>query len=215
MWGESIKLLVESLVSATGVIGYVGVFLFMALESSFFPFPSEVVLVPAGVLVARGEMNFAGVLLAGTLGSLAGAFVNYFLALWFSERVIMRLVRKYGKFFLLKEESLLKAEKFFRRHGEVATFTGRLVPVIRQLISLPAGFSRMGLGRFTFFTSLGAALWSFILILLGVLYGNNEELIYANLSWLTLFLVILVVIILGVYWWFYGRRNNKEMFSIF
>lgn len=149
--------------------GLVLVFTFMAVESSFIPFPSEVVMIPAGFLAARGEFGFsppaavAAAVAVGTLGSLAGAYINYFLALKVGKPFLM----KHGKWFFLRPAALERACEVFNAYGAPATFVCRLVPAIRQLISIPAGISKMPLGSFSFFTALGAFVWIFILAAVG------------------------------------------------
>jgi membrane protein DedA with SNARE-associated domain len=151
--------------------GYGAVFLLMAIESSFIPFPSEVVIPPAGFLAARGRMSPAWILLAGIGGSLAGAWVNYVLAV----KVGRPFFHRWGKWFLVSERNLDRAEAFFARHGEIGTFVGRLVPGVRQLISIPAGMARMDLARFSFFTALGAGLWCTVLYGIGYSVGRAGE----------------------------------------
>ena len=156
--------------------GFVFVFVFMAVESSFIPFPSEVVMIPAGFLAARGELLHGSAALAlalaiavGVAGSLAGAYANYYLAL----RLGRPFLEKYGKYFFVKPEPLARACAVFNRYGAVTTFVCRLVPVIRQLISIPAGISKMPLGSFTAFTGLGAGIWTAILAFVG--YGLGKS----------------------------------------
>jgi membrane protein DedA with SNARE-associated domain len=150
-------------------LGYPGIVLLMAIESSVLPLPSELVMPPAGYLVAKGQMHAGLAVAAGTLGSVLGALLNYLLAVVVGEPVL----RRYGKYVLVSERSLDRTEAFFRRHGEISTFIGRLLPVIRHLISIPAGMSRMALGRFLAFTALGAGLWCGILTYLGWLIGRH------------------------------------------
>jgi membrane protein DedA with SNARE-associated domain len=180
-------------------LGYFGIFILMTIESSFIPFPSEIVLIPAGILIKRGEMNFLIVLLASVLGSLLGALLNYYLAYFLGRKSVNALIEKYGKVFFLDEMSLAKTDAFFKNHGEITNFIGRLIPLIRQLISLPAGFARMNIFKFSFYTILGAAMWSFILITLGYWFEDNMELIHQNLYYIILFLLLSSLIIIIIY----------------
>ena len=152
------------------------VFAFMAVESSFIPFPSEVVMIPAGFFAACGELLAASPVVAlalcvaiGVAGSLAGAYVNYFLAL----RLGKPFLERYGKWFFLPPRALDRACDVFNRYGAATTFVCRMVPAIRQLISIPAGISRMPLGSFTLFTALGAGIWTAILAVTGYALGRS------------------------------------------
>ncbi|MBP3764010.1 MAG: DedA family protein [Bacteroidales bacterium] len=144
----------------------------MTVESSFIPFPSEVVIPPA-VYVAcnpesKGGMNVWMVVLFGTAGALLGALINYFLSMWLGRPIVYAFARsKVGRMLQLSEEKMQRAETYFNDHGKVSTLVGRFIPVIRQLISIPAGLSRMHLGSFCFFTTLGALAWNLILALFG------------------------------------------------
>lgn len=176
---------IETMAAYAPVWGFALIVFFMTIESSFIPFPSEVVMIPAGFLAARGELSFESpmldacvAVLAGTLGSLLGAYVNYFLALWAGRPFLM----KYGKYFFLPPDKLLRAEEIFRRHGAAATFVCRLLPAIRQLISLPAGLARMPLGPFTFWTGLGAGIWVAVLTAAGYSFGaTTAQMSYRDL----------------------------------
>lgn len=150
-------------------LNYWTVMLFMAIESSFIPFPSEAVVPPAAWKAAvTGEMNVFLVVLFATLGALIGAFINYYLAVWLGRPIVYKFANsRLGHMCLIDEAKVQNAEKYFDKHGAVSTFIGRLVPAVRQLISIPAGLARMGLGRFVFYTSLGAGLWNAILAALG------------------------------------------------
>ena len=188
-------------------LGYLGIFIGMTIESSFIPFPSEVVLIPAGALVARGEMNFFLVFLAGLFGSLAGAYVNYFLAFFLGRKTVDLLIDKYGKLFFITKAGLRKTDRYFKNHGEITTFVGRLIFFVRQLISLPAGFARMNFWRFTIFTALGAGIWTATLILVGMFFGSST--IEPIMKTLTGALLVLSVLFVIVYLKIKGKTLGK------
>lgn len=150
-------------------LNYWTVTLFMAIESSFIPFPSEAVVPPAAWKAAvSGEMNVVLVVLFATLGALIGAFINYYLAVWLGRPIVYKFANsRLGHMCLIDEAKVQHAENYFDKHGAVSTFVGRLVPAVRQLISIPAGLARMSLGRFVLYTSLGAGVWNAILAALG------------------------------------------------
>ena len=150
-------------------LNYGTVTLFMAIESSFIPFPSEAVVPPAAWKAATsGDMNIVLVVIFATLGALIGALINYYIAVWLGRPIIYKFANsRIGHMCLIDEAKVQKAEAYFAKHGVVSTLIGRLVPVVRQLISLPAGLARMGIGRFVLYTSIGAAIWNIILASLG------------------------------------------------
>jgi len=187
--------IVNWIVDTVGSLGYIGIFIMMFLESSFFPFPSEVVMIPAGYLASKGEMSLSLAIAVGILGSLAGALFNYFLAVKFGRVFLLR----YGKYLFLKEESLDKLEKFFKNHGEISTFSGRLIPGIRQYISFPAGLAKMDLLKFNLYTALGAGIWVTILALLGYFIGENEELVKEYLHNATLGVIAFIGVLIALY----------------
>jgi membrane protein DedA with SNARE-associated domain len=192
------------LVDKIGEFGYVGIFFLMFLESSFFPFPSEIVMIPAGYLAYQGKMNIYLALIAGVAGSLVGALFNYYLALHFGRSFLLR----FGKYMFLKPENLYKLESFFLKHGEISTFNGRLIPGVRQYISFPAGLARMNLFRFSLYTSLGAFLWLVVLVLLGYFVGANQELIdrYLNIAVVTLLIFVGICTLVYI---FYKKQKSK------
>jgi len=198
--GEIISLIVQTI----SQLGYPGIFLLMALESSFFPFPSEVVMIPAGYLAYQGQINLAAVIALGLAGSLVGALVNYYLAVWLGRPFLER----YGRYFFLTPEKMARVETFFNTHGEVSTFIGRLITVVRQYISFPAGLARMNLFRFLLFTGLGAGLWVSVLAAIGYLAGDNEELIREYSHEATAGLLILCGAIAAIYLWRHRRKSN-------
>jgi membrane protein DedA with SNARE-associated domain len=162
--------LIHWLIATVSALGYPGIVALMAMESSLIPLPSELVMPPAGYLAAKGQMDPVWATLAGALGSIIGALANYALAVTIGEPVL----RRYGKYLLIANSSLDKAEAFFNRHGEISTLLGRLLPVVRHLISIPAGMARMPLRRFVLFTGLGAGVWCAILTYIGWLIGQHE-----------------------------------------
>lgn len=157
------------------------VFIFMAIESSFIPFPSELVVPPAAYLAvtntgAGADMNIYVVVLLATAGALAGAFFNYFLALWLGRPIVNAFANsRFGHACLIDQAKVDRAEAYFDKHGAVSTFVGRLIPAIRQLISIPAGLARMNIGVFAIFTSLGALVWNTVLAALGYWLARNVE----------------------------------------
>jgi membrane protein DedA with SNARE-associated domain len=149
-------------------LNYWTIFLLMAIESSFIPFPSEVVVPFAAWKAAQGTLTMPGIMLASTGGAMFGAIFNYYFALWLGRRVLYRLAdTRWAHFLLIDRSNLEKAENYFVKHGKSSTFIGRLVPAVRQLISLPAGLARMNIGSFLLYTFLGAGLWNLILALVG------------------------------------------------
>lgn len=187
--------LTQWLVETVQGLGYPGIMALMAVESSFIPFPSEVVMVPAGYLASQGEMNLVLVILSGLAGSMIGAYVNYFGAMWIGRRFLQR----YGRYFFISSEALEKMDRYFIRHGAISTFTGRLIPGVRQLISIPAGLARMDLALFSLYTALGAGLWGAALAFLGYFIGDNQALISAYLKEITIASAAIVAVIVGIY----------------
>jgi len=192
------------IISTVGDWGYLGIFIMMTIESSFIPFPSEIVMIPAGYLAYKGEMNLVFVLLSGFAGSMIGAWINYLLAMSLGRKFLYA----YGHYFFMKPHTLNKMEVFFKRHGAVSTFTGRLVPGVRQLISIPAGLSKMSFPLFSFYTFLGAGLWTTVLVLLGYFLGENESLIKEYMHELMYFSLAIVVVVLGVYTYMHKRKQR-------
>jgi membrane protein DedA with SNARE-associated domain len=183
-------------------MNYGTITLIMTVESSFIPFPSEVVIPPAAYIASKDDshLNIYLVVLFGTLGALLGAYINYFLALYLGRPLLHKFAdSKIGHLFLLNSEKITKAENYFQTHGKTSTFIGRLIPGIRQLISLPAGLAKMHLLPFTIFTILGAGIWNGILALLGYLAHGQAELIDKYSHEIGYIFMVLVVIAGGFY----------------
>lgn len=219
---ETLASSLDAIAAIAPTWGFVLVFVFMAVESSFIPFPSEVVMIPAGYFAARGAFGFAAIpsllvaIVVGVIGSILGAYVNYYLAM----KLGKPFLSKYGKWFFIKPAALDRACELFNRYGAATTFICRLVPVIRQLISLPAGIARMPLGSFTLFTGLGAGIWSAILAIVGYTIGRSsselsslevvtrgKELVSHNLPYVILGAVLLVVVHVLLKRLVMGRRH--------
>ena len=193
-------------------LGYAGIVALMAMESSVLPVPSELVMPPAGYWVAKGQMNGPLVVLCGVLGSILGALANYAVAHWLGRP----LVRKFGRYVLISERALERTERFFAAHGEFSTFTGRQLPVIRHLISIPAGLVRMPLPKFVFYTGLGSALWCGILTWIGYFLGQHEETLrsevvqrYVNRTLVILIPALALAALLYV-WWHRRRQRGVQ-----
>jgi membrane protein DedA with SNARE-associated domain len=198
------------LVDGIGALGYPGIVLLMALESSVFPVPSELVMPPAGYLAATQKMDLLVALACGTFGSLIGAYVNYVVA----SRVGRWIFVRYGRWVLLSSRSLERTERFFARHGEIATFIGRLFPVIRHLISIPAGLARMRLDRFILFTGAGAAIWCSVLLGVGWLIGKaggtlNRDQVALHTRHVVVLMIPISIALVAAYVWWQRRRGAR------
>lgn len=196
------------------------VFLFMIIESSFIPFPSELIVPPAAYLAVQGEMNIFLVVLIATGGALVGALFNYYLSMWLGRPIIYRFANsRLGRACMITPEKVKKSEDYFDKHGAVSTFFGRLIPVIRQFISIPAGLARMNIYKFMLYTTLGALVWNIILGGLGYWLGRTVpyevlerriEEYNSYLSWGG-FAILLVVIAVMVYNATKKRKNHSEL----
>lgn len=193
---EKLGLLVQDLVRTAG---YPGVFLASLLENLFPPIPSELIMPFGGFIVGRGDMDFFLVVLSGTLGTVLGALLIYYVGLLGDEYVLRRFLRRYGHILTVSEADLDRALGIFDRYGDVIVFAGRLVPLIRTVISLPAGMKRMPVWRFLLFTTLGSAIWSTVLTYAGVVLGENwESIIGVMKQYERLMLVIVALAVLAV-----------------
>jgi len=197
---EAILLFLNSLIYT---VGYFGVFILMAIESSFIPFPSEIIMIPAGYLASIGKFNFWLVVLFGVLGSIAGAVINYMIGKYLGRVYLL----SHSKMFFIKKESLLKADVYFKEHGGKTTFIGRLIPVVRQYISLPAGFANMHFGKFVFFTALGSFVWVFFLTTLGFFIG--EQLSSSIINYYNLIIIAVIAISAIAVGYIYTKKKLK------
>lgn len=198
--------LVENLISQRW---YWAIFGFMSLESMFLPFPSEIVMIPAWIYAAKGVLNLRLAILAGISGSIFGALINYFLAFWGGRPVIGRMISKK----LLKKHHRDKGEEFFKSNWEMATFVGRLIPVVRQYISFPAGLWQMNIVKFVFYTWLGAWIWVSFLALSGYYsyryMEQNPHLLQQIKIWWGRILMWIALIIVLIKFKFYKSKDEK------
>ena len=186
----------QYLISTIGSLGYMGIFILMAIESTIFPLPSELVLIPAGFLAFQGQMNPLIIIIMSTLGSLFGSLIMYYLSFEIGRKSFISLTNKYGKFLFLDLKSLIKTENYFKNHGSITIFISRLLPFVRHLISIPAGFARMKLSKFIIYTILGALFWSTVLVYFGYYLGIAAQ---SNIQTVTISLAIFCLIILVLY----------------
>lgn len=190
-------------------LNYYWIIVLMAVESSFIPFPSEVVMIPAAYMAAaEGEMNVPMIIVCGTIGALIGALVNYGLAYYLGRPIVYSFANsRFGHMCLIDQEKVEKAESFFYKHGVVSTLIGRMIPAIRQLISIPAGLAKMNLMKFMLYTCIGAALWNVVLVAIGLAFHSQigkDELIatishYSHIIGVCAIVLVVLIIVYLVY----------------
>ncbi|MEN9933603.1 MAG: hypothetical protein RLZZ387_182 [Chloroflexota bacterium] len=196
---------------AIEAMGYIGIALVMLLENLVPPIPSELVMPFAGFLVAEGRLSFVGVVAAGTVGAVLGALVLYAVGMWAGEPLVRQFLRRYGRWISVSEQELDKALAAFGKRGDAIVFFGRLIPLIRSLISLPAGMHRMPLGRFLLFTTLGSAIWNASLAYAGFTLGQNWQAVLGFISqYKQLTLVVLAILAVGWAIWMAQRWRTRQ-----
>lgn len=190
-------------------MGYLGVFFLMVLESIVFPMPSELVMPFAGFLVSQGRFSMFGVFLASTLGSMVGSIASYYAGRIGGNRVVTR----YGKYLLLDLEDLKKTERWFAKSGEKTIFIGRLIPVVRHLISIPAGIARMDFKKFLFYTFVGAAIWNMLLAYLGYWLGENWQMVRQYTEPISIAVVIVLALVFAYFVYKHVRDKKATRVS--
>ena len=203
---EYIHYLIDLLVTFVKEFGYIGLFIMSFLESTFAPIPSEITLIPAGYLVHTGEMNLWLVLVSCITGTMGGSYFNYWLAVKYGRPMML----KYGKYCFINESKLQKAEDFFAKHGPASIFTGRLVIGVRHFISFPAGLAHMPLKPFFFYTFLGGALWTVILVALGYYLGSEKDMVKTYAKYLAVGVSLFVIVGLAFYLWRHKKKNGSH-----
>ena len=182
-------------------LGYPGLTVLVALENVFPPIPSEVILPLAGFLTGQGRFSFLLVLIATTIGSITGALILYGIGAAAGQQRVRRLVERYGQWALLTPADLTRAENWFDRYGQIAVFTGRLAPVVRSLVSIPAGYRRMPLDRFLLLTAAGSAIWNGALVGLGWALGENWHSIERYVGWLQYLVLAIALLLIARFVW--------------
>ena len=185
-------------------VGYFGIFIGMFLESTMLPIPSEIIMIPAGMAAAYGNMNLGLVIFIGVLGNVLGAIFSYYLAMFLGRPILLKI----GRYFFIKPETIIKIEKFFKSHGNISVFIGRLIPGLRHFISLPAGVAKMNFKTFCFYTTLGSAIWTSVLTFLGFGIGANKDLIKKYLNLIIVICILLCGITIACYDYFQKNRIN-------
>lgn len=210
----------EFIVNLTGGaldnLNYFWIIVFMTIESSFIPFPSEVVMIPAAYMAAaEGQMSIPMIITCGTIGALFGALINYALAYYLGRPIVYRFANsRFGHMCLINQEKVEKAEAYFYKHGVISTLIGRLIPAIRQLISIPAGLSKMNIWKFMIYTCLGAGVWNAVLVGIGLVFHSQigkEELIakISHYSHIIGYTAIALVIAIVAFFIYQGTKKSK------
>lgn len=210
MIAEIIDVLANFVIYLINLLGYGGIFVLMFLESCGIPMPSEVIMPFSGFLVATGKLGFWLVILIGTVGNLAGSILAY----WIGWRGGRPLIEKYGKYILISRHDLDLADRWFKKFGELTTFFGRLLPIVRTYISFPAGIAKMNFNKFCFYTFIGALPWCILFTWLGVKMENNWELIREKLHNFDLAIAALIVVALGLYLWRHLNHRRQEKLNV-
>ncbi|MBL6665271.1 MAG: DedA family protein [Rickettsiales bacterium] len=192
---ELIHHIIELLVHYINQVGYIGIFIGMFLESTLVPIPSELIMIPAGIAVSLNTMSMPLVLLFGITGNVAGAGFSYIM----SQKIGRPIILKIGKYFFVKESAIIKIENYFKNHGPISVFTGRLLIGFRHFISIPAGLANMNLKKFYLYTTAGSTIWTTILTILGYFIGKNQQLLEEYLKEITLIMLIVILISIPIY----------------
>jgi len=182
-------------------LGYFGIFLGMFLESTLVPIPSEVVMIPAGMAVAKHQLNFFLVIFFGVFGNVLGAVSSYYLALWLGRPFLLKI----GRFFWVKPQTIDKIELFFAKYGDASVFVGRLLPGFRHFISTPAGIAKMNMSKFLLYTVLGSSIWTTTLVIFGYHFGIHHQYLLKNIKF-----IALILLIIFSFWLFYKYKIQNR-----
>ena len=213
MIGEILGTLADFVIKLVSDLGYPGIVLAMAVENLFPPIPSEAVMPMAGYLTTTGRFNLWLTILTGVLGSLIGAVVLYYIGIWVGNLAFRKFLNRYGRFFMTTSKDLEAAEKWFEKHGEKSVLFCRMIPIVRSIISIPAGFTKMPLKKFMIFTTIGTTAWTTFLTVVGVVLGENWERIGPVMKKFDV-VVIGVIVVAGGCYVFRKLRDRGKMSNI-
>ncbi|MEM0234412.1 DedA family protein [Thermofilum sp.] len=199
--------LAELAITIISKLGLPGIFFLMTLESALIPIPSEAIMVFAGFLVSKGEINFLDAVLAGTMGNYVGSAILYFLGKKYGAPMLLR----YGKYIFISKKHIEEAEKFFQKNGKLAVFTGRMLPAVRTVISLPAGIAKMDFKTFTVYTILGSIPWNMTLTYLGIVLGQNWHLILQYSTLIDSAAIIALIVLIAYF--YLSAKQRKSVFN--
>ena len=205
----------EIIINLMNQFGYIGIFLLIAIENIFPPIPSEVILSFGGYMTTYSNLNVPLVILSATLGSLLGAIVLYAIGKILNKERLMKIVSgKVGKILRLKKEDIESADKWFDTKGEKCVFFCRFIPIVRSLISIPAGMSEMNIPKFLIYTTIGSLIWNSVLVVVGSIVGENwENIVNIFDTYSTITLIVLIIIFILFVVWFYKKRAKKQQVS--
>ena len=201
-----VEKIVEYTTAGMNLFGYPGLFILMALESMIAPVPSEIVMPFAGYLTLQGRFDFWLAVLVSGLGSVFGSLLSYYMGSYLGRPFVI----KFGKYLLLEEEHLIWTEKWFRKQGEKTILVSRFIPVVRHLISIPAGMAKMTISRFIAYTFIGATIWNFILLYAGFKLGSHWDKIHEYSRQLDLIFIVAVILFIGYFIWKHKKKNGKR-----
>ena len=201
--------IINTIVNIADQLWYVWIYIMMVLESSFFPFPSEVAMIPAWYLSSTWQMNFSIALLVWTFWALTWATINYILGFYLWDKVIHKLIKKYWKYFLITTKHYDLTENYFQKHGSITTFLARFITIVRQLISIPAWVFKMNFSKFFFYTWLWAWIWNLALMTIWYIAWENKELIKEYSFQILVWTIIFVILAANIYYYLHIRKNAK------
>ncbi len=209
MIGQIITFATHVIISIISSTGYWGIFALMTAESALIPIPSEITMTFAGYIASTGKLNIYFVILFGASANLIGSWLAYLSGRWGEKKVVLQLIKSYGKYLLISENEFHRSERWYRKYGEVITFFSRVLPIVRTFISLPAGIAKMNFWRFTLFTLLGSLVWSALLAYVGYVLGKNWNSLHPYYQKFE-YAIIAGIFLLAIYYIYHKIKKLKS-----